>query len=383
MANPTMESTATPLARHISVGHADLSGNEAKYLVDCVNSGWVSSKGDYVHRFEHEFAHFCGVQEAVSCTSGTAALHLTMVALGLGPGDEVIVPTLTYVATANAVSYCGATPVFVDSDPQTFNLDPADVHRKVTARTRAIIAVHLYGQCADMDALGSIALEREITLIEDAAQAHGATHKGRRAGSMGAAGTFSFFGNKIVTTGEGGMVTLNDRGLAERIRLLQTQGEDPRNHYSHTMIGFNYRMTNLQAAVGVAQMERVAELMAARARVAGWYAAELADLGGQVRGPVSKDGNGHVYWMYAITLDRSVRLSRDEIMARLASDGIETRPVFPPLHLMPPYYRPERVYPVAVALSARGIVLPTHSLMTEEDVSYIGSRLRFHLRGGR
>jgi perosamine synthetase len=278
------------------------------------------------------------------------------------------------------VRYCGATPIFVDSDPETFNLDPADVHRKVTERTRAIVPVHLFGQCADMEALGAIAAEREIAVIEDAAQAHGATYRGRRAGSMGVAGAFSFFGNKILTTGEGGMVTLTDSPLLARIRLLQTQGEDPQNHYSHSTIGFNYRMTNLQAAVGVAQMERVAELMESRARVAGWYDAELADLEGQIRRPRTRDGNGHAYWMYAITLRRSVRLSRDELMGRLANDGIETRPMFPPLHLMAPYYSSDGRFPVAVALSARGIVLPTHPRLTEDDIGYIGARLRVHLR---
>ena len=240
----------------IPVAQPDLSGNEAKYLLHCVESQWVSSKGAYVERFEADFAAFCGVRESISCSSGTAALHLAMVALGIGPGDEVIVPTLTYIATVNAVRYCGATAVFVDSDPETMNIDPVDVHRKISSKTKAIVPVHLYGQCAEMDQLNELVSGRDIAIVEDAAEAHGATYRGRRAGSMSTIGAFSFFGNKIVTTGEGGMVTLDDGDLAQRVRLLRDQAADRQHPYWHSTIGFNYRMTNLQAALGVAQMER-------------------------------------------------------------------------------------------------------------------------------
>lgn len=365
--------------RRIPVAQPSLDGNEAKYVLDCVTSGWVSSAGSYVNRFEASFAAFCGVTEAVSCTNGTAALHLALAGLGVGPGDEVILPSLTYVATANAIRYCGASPVFVDSDPESMNLDPAEVERNLTAKTKAIVPVHLYGQCADMGPIVDMAAANSIAVVEDAAEAHGATYRGRRAGGLGTVGTFSFYGNKIITTGEGGMVTLSDPNLAERIRRLRSQGDDPLRRYWHSIVGFNYRMTNLQAALGVAQMERVDELLQARADVAGWYNQELTDLDHLVARPRSKPGVGHVYWMYTVVLRDRVAFDRDELMRRLGDDGIETRPVFPPLHMMPPYHGVPGGFPVAERIGARGISLPTHARLTRDDVKHVVSRLRFHL----
>jgi perosamine synthetase len=305
----------------IPVAQPSLDGNEAKYVLDCVNSEWISSSGIYVDRFETDFAAFCGVTEAVTCTNGTAALHLALAALGVGPGDEVIVPALTFVATANAVRYCGAEPVFVDIDPETMNVDPDEIEQSITARTRAIIPVHLYGQCADMDPILDMAASAGLVVVEDAAEAQGAEYHDRRAGSMGTVGTFSFFGNKIITTGEGGMITLNDPDLACRIRQLRSQGHDPRRRYWHPIVGFNYRMTNLQAAVGVAQLERVEELLLRRANVATWYDEELADLADVLDRPRSRPGNVHVYWMYTVVLGRRVRRDRDQLMGRLDADG--------------------------------------------------------------
>ncbi len=334
-------------AEWISVAQPDLCGNELYYLQQCVESGWISGNGPFVGRFEAEFAEFCGVKEAISCSSGTAALHLALVALGVGPGDEVIVPTLTYVATANAVRYCGATPVFADSEALTMNVDPADVEHKISAHTKAIVAVHLFGQCADMDQLLGLAQEKNISLIEDAAEAHGATHRGRRAGSIGAVAAFSFFGNKIVTTGEGGMVTLDDPKLAALIRLLRNQAAEARRPYWHKMVGFNYRMTNLQAAVGVAQMERIYEMLDRRARLAAWYEEALAGLDDYLMRPGLRPGNGHAYWMYTIGLRPTASERRDEVVRLLAADGIEARPVFSPVHLMPPYHQPGARFPLA------------------------------------
>lgn len=365
--------------RRVPIAHPCLDGNEATYLLDCIKSGWISSAGSFVAQFEADFAAFCGVPDAVSCATGTAALHLAMAAVGIGPGDEVIVPSLTYIATANAVSYCGATPVFVDSDAETMNLDPTQVEGRVTTKTRAIVPVHLYGQCADMGPILEIANARNLLVIEDAAEAHGAGYQGYRAGSMGTAGAFSFFGNKIIATGEGGMVTLRDPGLAERIRSLRNQGVDPRQRYWHPTIGFNYRMTNLQAAVGVAQLERVDRFLQARASVASWYDEDLVAVDDRVIGPKRAPDREHVYWMYCVILADAVRLSRDELILRLKVDGIDTRPVFPPVHLMPPYAEADSSYPVAERLGARGLCLPTHSELTRDDVAYIASRLRAHL----
>jgi perosamine synthetase len=370
--------TTVPSAT-ISVADPILDGNEARYVLDCIQSGWLSSYGSYVDRFEADFAAFCSVPDAVSCTNATAALHMALLALGVAPDDEVIVPALTYIATANAVRYCGARPVFTDVDRGTMTLDPAEVARRITPRTKAIVTVHLYGQCADMDAVLHIADQRHIPLIEDAAQAHGAEFRGRRAGSMGSAGAFSFFGNKIVTTGEGGMLTLSDPELAREVRLLRNQGSVGPGSYWHTTVGFNYRMTNLQAAVGVAQLERVAEFLARRSLVARWYDEELGEMGELVQRPEDRPGDRRVYWMYPITLRSSAGRSRDEILDRLRRDGIETKPGFYPVYYMAPYREWRLRCPVSEDVGARGLCLPAHSQVSREQVSYIAARLRFHL----
>jgi perosamine synthetase len=363
----------------ISVADPILDGNEAKYVLDCIQSGWLSSYGTYVDRFEEDFAAFCSVRDAVSCVNGTAALHMALLALGIGPDDEVVVPALTYVATANAVRYRGATPIFTDVDRRTMTIDPAEVARRITARTKAIVPVHLYGQCADMDPLVEMADQRGIALIEDAAQAHGAEFQGRPAGSMGAAGAFSFFGNKIVTTGEGGMLTLCDPELARKARLLRNQGSTGPGSYWHSTIGFNYRVTNLQAAVGVAQLERISEFIAGRTAVAEWYDEELGSLAERVERPATRPGDRRVYWMYPITVRPPAGRSRDEIMARLRADGIETRPGFYPVYLMPPYRECRLSCPVSEDLGGRCLCLPVHPRVSREQVSYIVTRLRLHL----
>ncbi|HEX5576551.1 MAG TPA: DegT/DnrJ/EryC1/StrS aminotransferase family protein, partial [Gemmatimonadales bacterium] len=232
-------------SRFIPVAAPMLVGNEKAYVLDCLDSSWISSAGQYVSRFEAAFADFCGVKHAVACCNGTAALHVALSALGVGPGDEVIVPTLTFVATANAVIQCGARPVFVDSEPETWNIDPALIEAKITPRTKGIIVVHLYGHPAEMESIVSTARRHGLFVVEDAAEAHGAEHNGRRVGSLGDVGIFSFFGNKIITTGEGGMVTTSDDTLAARVRQLKAQGIDPNRRYWYPVIGYNYRMTNV------------------------------------------------------------------------------------------------------------------------------------------
>ncbi|HHY55465.1 MAG TPA: DegT/DnrJ/EryC1/StrS family aminotransferase, partial [Chloroflexi bacterium] len=257
-----------------------LNGREEKYLLDAVRSGWISSLGAYVTRFEEAFARFCGVRHAISVSNGTVAIHLALHALGIGPGDEVIVPSLTFVATANAVHYTGATPVFADVDPVTWCLDPADVRRRLTSRTRAVIPVHLYGHPAPMPDLQALAAEHDLLVIEDAAEAHGAAIVGRRVGGWGRIGAFSFYANKIITTGEGGMLTTDDDALAARCRMLRDHAMPPQRRYWHDEVGFNYRMTNLQAAVGVAQMERIDSFIRRKREIAARYREELADIPG-------------------------------------------------------------------------------------------------------
>ena len=372
----------TPPRGRIPVAHPVLSGNERRYVDECIDTAWISSVGRFIQAFETEFARYISTPHALSCCNGTVALHLALLGIGCGPGDEVIVPTLTYIASANAVTYCGATPVFVDVDPRTFNLDPVQVESRITPRTKAIMAVHLYGHPADMDPLAELAARHDLALIEDAAESHGALYKGRKTGSIGEVGVFSFFGNKIVTTGEGGMLTTANADLAMRMKLLRGQGMDLQRRYWFPIVGYNYRMTNIEAAIGLAQLERIDEHLAARQRVRRWYDERLRDLSDLIQLPIEEPWAKHSFWMYTIILSDAVvaGITRDEFMARLDADGIETRPVFYPMHVLPPYLDPAARFPVADRLAAQGVNLPTHGMLTEDDVDYIVSRIRASLQ---
>lgn len=361
----------------IPVAAPSLIGNEKEYVNDCMESGWISSAGKYIELFEAGFAKFCGVRHAVACCNGTIALHLALVALGVRQGDEVIVPTLTFVATANAVTYCGATPVFVDSEPETWNLDPSRVEAAITPRTKGIIAVHLYGHPAKMDELKEIAQKHNLFLLEDAAEAHGATYKGKTIGSIGDAAAFSFYANKIITTGEGGMVVTDDDALAERARLLRGQGMDSNRRYWFPVIGYNYRMMNLPAAIGLAQLEKIDEQLAARKQIAAAYRENLQDVGG-LTWQNENAWARHVYWMFNVVLEPDVWKPRDEVIEMLSLDGIETRPVFYPMHSLPPYFNSARAekFPVAEHLAQNGISLPTWAGLKSDDIDYICNALR-------
>lgn len=359
----------------IFVAQPKMAGNERKYVLDCLDTNWISSNGKYIGAFEEVFAKFCGAKYAIAANNGTTALHLALVALGLKPGDEVIIPTVTYIATANAVRYCGATPVLVDVCADTMNIDPADIERKITPKTRGIIPVHLYGHPADMDAVNRIASKYGLWVVEDAAEAHGAEVNGKKVGTLGTCATFSFFGNKIITTGEGGMITTDDHELATRLRLYRGQGMDPNRRYWFPVIGYNYRMTNIQAAIGLAQMEGIETALADRERLAGWYDAELSDLIEQIVLPAQATWAKQVYWMYNIFLRHGNENRRDQVMRDLDDMGIETRPVFYPMHVLPPYQEATS-YPVADLWSQRGINLPTHQDLTRDDVERIARSLR-------
>ncbi|MFW6126038.1 MAG: DegT/DnrJ/EryC1/StrS family aminotransferase [Chloroflexota bacterium] len=367
--------------RFIPVAAPVLNGNEKAYVLDCLDSSWISSSGRYVERFERAFADFCSAKHAASCCNGTVALHLALMALGVKQGDEVIVPTLTFVATANAVAYCGARPLFVDSEPDTWNMDPALIEQRITPRTKGIIVVHLYGHPVDLDAVLSVARRHGLFVIEDAAEAHGAKYKGRAIGSVGDVATFSFYGNKIITTGEGGMVVTNDGMLMTKVRRLKGQGMDPNRRYWFPTIGYNYRMTNVAAAIGLAQLERVEWHTERRREVAGWYHACLADTTSLVL-PIEKEWARNVYWMFTVVLDDSVTKSRDQVAKDLLAEGIETRPVFYPVHSLPPYRRLSRgqSFPVADRIAARGINLPTWAGLTREDVEFISQALKRTIR---
>ena len=353
----------------IPVAEPKMGAKELEYVTDCVTSGWVSSKGKYVTLFEKNFAEFCGCRYGVATHNGTVALHLVLAALNIGPGDEVIVPSLTFVATANAVVYTGATPIFVDSEPDTWNMDPQAIEAAITPRTKVIIPVHLYGHPADMDSINAIAEAHNLLVIEDAAEAHGACYQGRRVGSLSSAAVFSFMGNKIITTGEGGAIVTNDQALAERCFFLENHARMPDNPYWHSELGYNYRMTNLQAALGVAQLEQIDDFMAIRRGNAAYYMSRLQDIPGLTMPPEAPWAE-NVYWMFAPLIEPEFGPDRDSVMSQLKANGIDSRPFFYPIHAMPMYNTGQHL-PVAESLSARGINLPSGTLLTIDQIDYI------------
>ncbi len=353
----------------IPVAEPDLHGNELKYVTDCVVTEWVSSLGKYVGAFEERMAALCGRKYGISVSNGTVALHLALVTLGIGPGDEVIVPTLTFVATANAVSYTGATPIFADSEPAYWQIDPTQLEKLVTPRTKAIIPVDLYGHPVDMEAIEAFARRHNLYIIEDAAEAHGATYKGRLCGSLGIMSCFSFYGNKVITTGEGGMILTDDAALYERARLLRDHAMSPTERYYHPEIGYNYRLTNIQAALGLAQLERIDEFIAAKRRNAALYAQGLANVPGITVAPEAEWAK-NVYWMYSILVNKDYPLSRKELMAALKARGVDSRPFFWAIHTMPCHLRDIKL-PVAEDLAVRGINLPSSTKLTAEQIAYI------------
>lgn len=359
----------------ISIACPVFNGNEKKYLNECIDTGWISSNGRFVNEFEYKFAEFCGVKHALAAANGTVTLHLILVALGIEPGDEVIMPTLTYIATANAVKYCGATPVFVDSEEDTWNINPKKIEEKITKKTKAIIPVHLYGLPANMDEINRISKKYNLIVIEDAAEAHGASIDNKVVGSIGDVASFSFFGNKIITCGEGGMITTNNTQLYEKMKILRSQGVDPLKKYWHNVVGYNYRMTNMQAAVGLAQLENVSWHLEQRLRVAKLYKEKLSELFEFVDMQLCQSNTNNVYWMNSIILKDKVRLSRDDIMRKMEEKNIEMRPLFYCMHEMPPYLNKDVKFPIAEKLSSRGINLPSHALLTEENIEYIVSEL--------
>ncbi|MBV8536002.1 MAG: aminotransferase class I/II-fold pyridoxal phosphate-dependent enzyme [Alphaproteobacteria bacterium] len=359
--------------RRIPVAEPSLSGNELKYVTECIETGWISSQGGFVKRFEAEIGKRLGIEHVVAVSNGTVALHLALVALGIGPGHEVLVPNLTFAATINTVIQAGATPVIVDVDPRSWNMDPAAAAAAVTSRTKAIMPVHLYGQPAEMDALLALAERYDLVVIEDAAEAMGSAYKGKPCGAIGHAGTFSFFSNKLITTGEGGAVAFRDAAVAQRARRLRDHGMDPAKRYWHAEVGYNYRLTNLQSAVGCAQLERLDDFLAAKLDIAKRYGAKLGKIGGLTI-PAVIPGLLNSYWAYSVIGDfASLGISRDEFMGRLDKAGIETRPLFYPLHVMPPYraFAGNRSFPVTDKLSDGGISLPSAVTLGAAETAYI------------
>lgn len=360
---------------HIPLYQPDLSGNERAYLLEAFDSGWISSKGRFVAAFESAFAAQIGVAHAISVCNGTAALHLALLALGIGAGDEVLVPTLTYVATVNAIRHAGATPVFVDADAQTWQIDVAAARRRISPRTRAVLAVHLYGGSCDLHALRSLCRDHDLRLIEDCAEAIGNRFDGEHVGRGADAATFSFFGNKTLSTGEGGMVVCRDDAVADRVRRLRGQGLVPGREYWHDIAGYNYRMTNLCAAIGLAQLERIATILARKQRLDARYRSALA--GSTLRFQRHHDDDQPSHWMTSVLTPEAGQ--RDPLRAALAMAGVETRPLFSPVHLMPMYGGRRGAFPVAENLSGRGLNLPSWPDLSESQVAHVTATILDHL----
>ncbi|MEZ0345202.1 MAG: DegT/DnrJ/EryC1/StrS family aminotransferase [Infirmifilum sp.] len=349
-----------------------LLGEEELEAVRRVLESGIIAHGPEVESFEREFAEYIGVEYAVAVANGTAALDLLLKAYRVGPGDEVITTPFTFIATVNAVLYQGAKPVFADIDPRTYNIDPNSVAEAVSPRTRAIIAVHLYGQPADMKALREIADDHKLILIEDAAQAHGATFMGRKAGALGDAAIFSFYATKNMTTGEGGMITTNDRGVAERVKLLRDHGQAEK--YLHVELGYNLRMTSIQAAIGRAQLRKLDRFNEVRRRNARFLTERIAKIRG-LTPPYEDPRATHVYHQYVVRVEDDFPLQRDELRAFLESRGVGTAVHYPLPAFMQPLYRrlgyPQDICPNSIEASRRVLSLPVHPALTESDLRYI------------
>lgn len=347
----------------IPVNEPLLDGNEKKYLMECIDTGWISSEGPFIKRFEDVFAQRLGRRHAVAVANGTAALDIAVEALNIGPGDEVILPAFTIISCIGQIIRSGATPVLVDSDPLTLNLDVEQVEAKITSRTKAIMVVHIYGLPVDMDPLFDLASRHGLKIIEDAAQMHGQTYKSRPCGSLGDISTFSFYPNKHITTGEGGMVVTDDDDIAEQARSLRNLCFQPAKRFVHERLGWNYRMTNMQAALGLAQLERLDEFVVRKREMGRCYNELLEGLPGVQLPLVRTAYADNIYWVFGLVLDDSRGFDAAEAIKRLSAKGIGTRPFFYPLHMQPVFRNQglfaEEYYPVAEMLGQYGFYIPS------------------------
>lgn len=351
-----------------------IDGRDVECVAECVRSSWISGASEYVTEFEETFARYCGCKYGVATNSGTTALHLALATLDVKRGDEVIIPTFTMIATANAVTYTGAKSVLIDSEPETWNIDTSKIEKEITKRTKVIVPIHTYGHPADMDPILELAEKHGLYIVEDAAEAHGAEYKGRKMGSIGDLGCFSFYANKIITTGEGGMIVTNDERLAEKARWLRAHAFGRHGkHFYHEALGFGYRMSGLQAALGLAQLERIDEFVSIRINNAKLYNSLLSELGDKITLPPKAPWAKNVYWMYSILVEDEFGMSREELMKRLELEGIETRTFFYPIHIQPISARQsqQQKFPVAGELSRKGVNLPSGNTLTADNVMYV------------
>ncbi len=356
--------------KNIPIFEPFLSGNERAYLIEAIDTGWISSQGPFITRFENEFAAYHGLAHAVACSNCTTALHMALLAAGVGPGDEVLCPDLTFISPANMILLTGAKPVLVDIESEGFNIDPALMERKITPNTKAVIVVHQFGHAADMDRICAIAKQHNLVVIEDVAEAIGGRYKGRMLGTIGDMACYSMFGNKIITTGEGGVVITNNSAYDRSLRVLRDHGMTPGRKYHHERLGFNYRLTNLQAAIGLGQLERLDEIIARRAAVADRYARRFANASG-LRWRPNLDYSENVFWLATITLARAEW--REPLMEHLLQRGVEPRPMIFPVHFATylGYDRDTEEFPVAADISLRSMHLPSSTALTQVDVDRV------------
>lgn len=371
------------MSEFIPVNEPLLDGNEKKYLLECIETGWISSEGPFIKQFEEKFAARVGRKHGIAVTNGTAAIDAAVEALDIGPGDEVILPTFTIISCITQIVRSGATPVLVDCDPVTWNMDISQIESKITGRTKAIMVVHIYGLPVDMAPLLKIAKRYNLRVIEDAAEMHGQTYRGMPCGSFGDISTFSFYPNKHLTTGEGGMIVTDDDVLAETCRSLRNLCFQPHKRFVHERLGWNLRMTNMQAALGLAQLERLNDFVRIKQKMGLRYTELLKDL------PVLQLPLAHteyaenIYWVYGLILNESTGLNANEAMKRLADKGIGTRPFFYPMHQQPVlkrmgFFAGER-YPVAERICNQGFYIPSGMALNEDQIERCVSVIREEL----
>ena len=361
----------------IPVNEPVLDGNERKYLNECIDTGWISSEGPFIRQFEEKFAARVGRKHGVAVCNGSAALDAACAALNLGPGDEVIMPTFTIISCASAISRLGATPVLVDCDPSTWNMDVSAVESRITERTKAIMAVHIYGLPVDMDPILALAAKHNLRVIEDAAEMIGQTYRDRPCGSLGDISTFSFYPNKHVTTGEGGMIVTDDDQLAEKCRNLRNLYMQARRRFVHEELGWNFRMTNLQAALGLAQLERLDEFVPRKRHIFDRYTALLADISSLQLPVASTEYATNINWVYGVVIQDDFSFDADEAMRRLGEQKIGTRPFFWPMHEQPVYRRmgmfEGESHPNAERIARRGFYLPSGLALTDEQLDRVSA----------
>ena len=364
----------------IPVNEPLLDGNEKKYLLECIETGWISSEGPFIKEFEQKFAARVGRKHGIAVTNGTAAIDAAVDALGIGHGDEVIMPTFTIISCITQLIRCGATPVLVDSDPLTWNMDVTKIEAKITSRTKAIMVVHIYGLPVDMDPVLDIAKRHGLKIIEDAAEMHGQTYRGKPCGSFGDISTFSFYPNKHITTGEGGMIVTDDDELAETCRSLRNLCFQPQKRFVHERLGWNLRMTNMQAALGLAQLEQLNKFVDRKRAMGERYTGLLQDLPGVQLPLANTDYADNIYWVYGLVLDDTLGFDAEDAMKRLAAKGIGSRPFFYPMHQQPVLKRMglfngEHYY-VAELLARQGFYIPSGMALNDAQIECCASTVR-------